>query len=130
MSHPAASCGVSIDHYDVTEIFAATPTDTRKQFNLGGLIPRSLLYKGAVARSVGVRYSRMFLAGIQAKLCYGFQPLALSSSLAFLTKVKSKMSLILMSRCTLVVFFISSIIDCKTLSSVKPSRRTSFDCMS
>ncbi len=61
---------------------------------------------------------------------YGFQPLVLSSSLAFFTKVKSKMSLILISRCTLVVFFISSIMDCKTLSSVKPSRKTSFDWMS
>ena len=49
---------------------------------------------------------------------YGFQPLALISSLAFFTKARSKMSLTLMSRWTLVVFFIASIIDCKTLSSV------------
>jgi hypothetical protein len=32
------------------------------------LIPRRLLRKGALVRSVRVRHSRMFLAGIQAKL--------------------------------------------------------------
>jgi hypothetical protein len=52
---------------------------------------------------------------------YGFQPLAFNSSLAFFTKLSSKMSATLMSRCTFVVRFMSSIIDCNTLSSLNPS---------
>jgi hypothetical protein len=66
------------------------------------------------------RYPRSLL-----RASYGFQPLDLSSSLAFFTKLKSKMSPTLMSRCTLVVFFMSSIIDCSNLSSLNPSRSAS-----
>src|SRR5919198_613644 len=65
-------------------------------------------------------FSESIRSALQSWACYGFQPLLLSSSLAFFTKLKSKMSLTLMSRWTFVVFFISSIIDCSTWSSLNP----------
>ena len=53
---------------------------------------------------------------------HGLQPLDLSSSFAFFTKLRSKMSPTLMSRCTFVVRFMSSIIPFSTLSSLNLTR--------
>lgn len=82
------------------------------------------------SKAPAAKQPRAILVEGLRRAVYGIQPLALISSLALRAKLKSKTSLVFISRWVLVARFMSSIRYSMSFSSLVPSCTTSLDSSS